>query len=233
MTVLLLAAVVAPVAAQQPAKPKRPVRNPPQYPNIIDLENRDQQEKAEKAEKAEASEEEKKFREALVNAVGSLAGELRLLSEELRLINLRQQAQFDLMKISRLDSRVEFYERELRSVRERLYALDTEEQRIQQLLTPDSLLAQSTGIATFNRDQAVQQIKAGHEARLRAIQSERERLRASESELISSLSAYQGVAGDAEKRIEAAEEKLRQIEALIQSRRDKAESADNAKKPKP
>ncbi|MBK9707277.1 MAG: hypothetical protein IPO77_09820 [Acidobacteria bacterium] len=233
MTFVLALAVAGIAAAQDPTKVKRPVKNPPQYPNIIDLENKEQQqqqdkEKAEKAEQQAA--QDRQFQDALVQAVTSLTGELRMLSDEMRLINLRQQAQFDLMKITRVDARIEAYERELRSVRERIYANDTEEQRLYQMLTPESLQAQTTNAATFNRDQAIQQLKAALEARIRAIVTEKERLRAIEADLVSAMSLYQNVAGEAEKRIDAAEEKLRQIESLLQAKKDKIPASD--KKPK-
>ena len=44
------------------------------------------------------------------------------------------------------------------------------------------------------------------------------------------MSLYQNVAGEAEKRIDAAEEKLRQIESLLQAKKDRIPASD--KKPK-
>src|SRR5262245_45869706 len=112
--------------AQQTDKIKRPVKNPPQYPNIIDLEHKEpnpQQNTVEQGVNGQHA-------DSLEQAMTSLANEVKTLVQELRSLNLRQQAQLDILQMTRVDMRIDHYERELRPVRERLAALETEEQNL-------------------------------------------------------------------------------------------------------
>src|SRR5262249_34542750 len=123
--------------AQQPAKIKRPVKNPPQFPNIIDLENKDarqtdrQTDQQGSAPVADAGGQP----DSLAVAVQSLANELRALGQELRSLNIRGQAQIEMLRMTRADMRIDYYERELRPVRERLTTLESDEQVLRQLMT--------------------------------------------------------------------------------------------------
>jgi hypothetical protein len=200
--------------AQQPAKPKRPVKNPPQFPNIIDLEGKAPPPVAQPQPAAPAPETPPQAAAPpdLAAAMVALAGELRTLSREIKALNLRSQAQLDLMKITRLDLRVDHYERELRPIRERLAALDADENTLQQMMTRDSLMAQTAQAPTFNRDELMRQLRAQHDLRLRAVQAEKERLRKLETDVAQSLSIYQKLASSAEQRVQEAEELLKQIE---------------------
>ncbi len=209
----ILLTLTGAVAAQQPAKPKRPVKNPPQFPNIIDLENKDGAPAAQPAETAPAEAAKPAQQppaDALTQALVSLIGEMRSLTRELKALNLRNQAQLDTLKLTRLDMRVDHYERELRPVRDRLALLTAEEQNLLQLMTRDSLLAQTAQAATFNRDELMRQIRLQHEARLRAVQAEKERLQKLEADLTQSLGIYQKLGGDTERRIQETEEALRE-----------------------
>jgi len=201
------------VAAQQPAKIKRPVKTPPQFPNIIDLENKDAPPANQQQGAGQAAPASVQQTDALTSAVLSLAGELRALGQELRTLNLREQTQIEMLKMARLDLRIDHYERELRPVRERLGALEADEQTLAQLMTREALLAQTATAATFNREELMRQLRLQHEARYRATQAEKERLRRLEADLTTSLNIYQNLSREAERKIQAAEEMLQQIES--------------------
>jgi hypothetical protein len=194
--------------AQQPDKIKRPVKNPPQYPNIIDLENREQTPQQKTQEQGAVEQET----DSLTQAMTSLTNEVRTLVQEIRSLNLRQQAQLDILRMTRVDMRIDHYERELRPVRERIAALEVDEQNLLQLMTRDSLSAQIANIGTLDREKTMQQVKLNHETRLRYVLAEKERLRKIESDLVASLGIYQNLSKEAERKIQAAEELLRQSE---------------------
>ena len=114
--------MTGPAAAQQPAKIKRPVKNPPQFPNIIDLENKDSRQTDRQTDQQDtaAIADGGGQTDSLAVAVQSLANELRTLGQELRSLNIRGQAQFEMLRMTRVDMRIDSYERELRPVRERI-----------------------------------------------------------------------------------------------------------------
>jgi len=203
MTFLLAAAMVA--FAQQPAKIKRPVKNPPQFPNIIDLEDG-------KKPPTEVQPEPASQSEALVKAVEGLTGEIRTLVQEVRSLNLRQQAQLDMLRLTRIDLRVDHFDRELRPVRDRINALAAEEQNLYRLMTAESLMAQTVNVSTLSREKTIEQMKLGYQARLEAVKAEQERLKSLESELSATLTSFQKLGADADRRIVEAEQLLRQIE---------------------
>jgi hypothetical protein len=217
LSAFFLSAVVmtGSAAAQQPAKIKRPVKNPPQFPNIIDLENKDakqtdrQTDQQDNAPTADAGGQT----DSLAVAVQSLANELRALGQELRSLNIRGQAQFEMLRITRNDMRIDFYERELRPVRERITALESDEQVLRQLMTREGLLAQTASMPTLNREESMKQLRMQHEVRYRAIQSEQERLRKLEADLTASLKIYQNISREAEQKIQEAEDTLKNIES--------------------
>ena len=64
------------------------------------------------------------------------------------------------------------------------------------MMTPESLALQAQQVGTLNRERTMQQMKQDHEARLRAIQTQREQLRQREAELKTQLdtarAAYRG-----------------------------------------
>jgi hypothetical protein len=205
---LLLMVFTGFALAQQPDKIKRPVKNPPQYPNIIDLENKEQNSQ-QKTQEPGAVEQEAG---SLTEAMTSLANEVKTLVQEIRYLNLRQQAQLDILRMTRVDMRIDHYERELRPVRERIAALEVDEQNLLQLMTRDSLIAQTANVGTINREQTMQQFKRNHETRLRYVLAEKERLRKIESDLVASLGIYQNLSKETERKIQVAEELLRQSE---------------------
>ncbi len=206
-------------AAQQPTKIKRPVKNPPQFPNIIDLENKDAQQIDKSANQQQGEQNKTQIAgpiqqpDTLAGAVQMLAGELRILGQELRTLNIREQAQIEMLRMTRVDMRIDHYERELRPVRERLSALEADEQILRQAMTREGLLAQTAATPTINREELMKQVRFQHEARYRAIQAEKERLRKLEADLTSSLTIYQNISRETEKRIQDAEDALKNIES--------------------
>jgi hypothetical protein len=210
--VLLLMVFTSFGLAQQTDKIKRPVKNPPQYPNIIDLENKEQNSQQKTQERVGERESQQTDSASLGEAMASLANEVKTLIQEIRSLNLRQQAQLDILRITRMDLRIDHYERELRPVRERITQLEIEEQNLLQLMTRDALLAQTANIGALNREQAMQQVKLNHETRLRYVLAEKDRLRKTESDLVASLAVYQKLSKEAEQKIQAAEELLQQTD---------------------
>jgi hypothetical protein len=194
--------------AQQTDKIKRPVKNPPQYPHIIDLESKEPNPQQSREDQGVNGQQAGSLEQAMT----SLANEVKTLVQELRSLNLRQQAQLDILRMTRMDMRIDHYERELRPVRERIGALEMEEQNLLQLMTRDALLAQTANIGTLNREQTMQQVKLNHETRLRYVVAEKDRLRKEESDLVAALGVFQKQSKDAERKIQAAEELLQQTD---------------------
>jgi hypothetical protein len=217
MSAIFMSAVVMTgfAAAQQPAKIKRPVKNPPQFPNIIDVENKDarqtdrQTDQQDNAPAADAGGQP----DSLAVAVQSLANELRALGQEIRSLNIRGQAQLEMLRLTRVDMRVDSYERELRPVRERLASLESDEQLLRQMMTREGLLAQTANTPTLNREESMKQVRIQLEARYRAVQSEQERLRKIEADLTASLKIYQNISRESEQKIQEAEDALKNIES--------------------
>ncbi|MFZ4984718.1 MAG: hypothetical protein ACOYLF_04565 [Blastocatellia bacterium] len=213
-TILLL--VPAGMTAQTPLK--RPVKNPPQYPNIIDLDERQKPETG-GAKRPEEPPPDEKAREAaearseaMLKAIESLAGEMRSLVREIRAMNVRQQTQLDVTRVAGLGSRIDGLNGELRNLRDRLASLSVDEQNIGQLMTRESLLNQSYNIGTLDREKTMEQLRSQHEAKLRYVLADKERLQRTESDLNGQLQFYQNLQEEAEKRIRAAEELIRQLE---------------------
>lgn len=198
--------------AQQPAK--RPVKNPPQYPNIIDLDNKESPAEANRDDKSEdkALSIQTAQSEALLKAVESLTGEMRSLVREIRTMNLRQQTQLDITRVSGLGPRIDGLNGELRGIRERLSSLSVDEQNIGQLMTRESLISQSSIIGTLDREKTMEQIRSQHETKLRFILADKERLQRTENDLIGQLQYYQNLQDEAEKRIRMSEDLIRRLE---------------------
>lgn len=215
LSVLILPLALSIAVAQSPTRVKRPVKNPPQYPNIIDLENKDSQ-TARKDEQDEAEKDRQKESaaqtEALIRAVETLALEMRSLVQEVRAMNVRQQAQLDVARISGFATRIDSLNSDLRAIRDRLGSLSVDEQNINQLMTRESLLAQSFNIGTLDREKTMEQIRQNHEAKLRYVQAEKERLQRTENELLGQVQYYQNLQQEAEKRIQTSEEQIRKLE---------------------
>jgi hypothetical protein len=205
-------AVSAPGLAAQTPRQQRPVKNPPQYPNIIDLDKkRTPETKAEPD--TTATETVPGVASALVRSVETLANQLRTLVLEMRALNVRQQAQLDLLRLTRGDLRIDTYERELKTVTERLTEIQIQEQSLQAAMTPEGLAAQLQQFGTVNRDETMRQIKQNLEARVNMLQPEKERLQGREAELRLLLAGLHGSNDDTERRIQLIDDALRQLNA--------------------
>jgi hypothetical protein len=134
------------------------------------------------------------------------------LGQELRSLNIRGQAQFEMLRMTRADMRIDYYERELRPVRERIAALEVDEQVLRQAMTREGLLARTASTPTLNREELMKQVRMQDEARYRSIQSELERLRKIEADLTASLKIYQNISRETEQKIQEAEDALKNIE---------------------
>lgn len=227
--------VASTLAWAQESKPKRPVKNPPQYPNIIDLENKDQKPKQTEEAKPSAEQQEANVTvdpNALTKAFVIIADELKSLSQEVRTLNIRQQLEIELMRQARVEQRISMYENQLRPIRERIAALDAEEQSLQQMLTRDALVAQTANMPTINREATINQLRYQYETRLTAIRPEKERLRGLEASTTESLDIYLKLSEEIDKKIQQAEEKLRQFEASKEaSKTERTSPTPNQEKP--
>jgi hypothetical protein len=196
--------------AQTPSAAKKPPRNPPQYPHILDLSGAELVTKGQEDPAAALVAAQSEARaEAMLRAVEALATEMRTLVMEIRAMNLRQQTQIEIARLSRVSTRIDSAADELRVVRDRLGVLGVDEQNLLQLMTRESLLSQSFNIGTLDRERTMEQIRLNHEVRLRQIQAERDRLQRTEQELQGQLEYYLSLQEDAEKRLQQSEEQIR------------------------
>ncbi len=234
LSLLLVLIISAGSVLAQESKPKRPVKNPPQYPSIIDLENKDQKPKP-TTEQKPADQQDSTTTvdpEALTKAFIIIAEELKSLSQEVKALNIRQQLEIELMRMSRVEQRVAMYENQLRPIRERISALEAEEQTLQQMLTREALVAQTANLPTINREATINQLRYQHETRLNAVRLEKERLRSLEASTSESLGIYQRLSDEIDKKVQQAEEKLRKLEALQEATKtDRNPPTSNQEKP--
>ncbi len=211
----------------QPPKPKpqRPTKHPTQFDKIIDTEGKqpNQPPNTEKTEPAAASvKPEIQASDALVQAVLSLTVEVKNLVNEVRSTNARQQVQTDILRLSRLDLRLDRYESELKTVRDRLGLLEADYQNLQSLLTPEGIEAQLSRMPYANKSDAVRQVKETFEARLRTVSAERDIVKRREAELSGIVQGFREASAETEKRVQTIEEALKKLA-----------EAQLAEKPKP
>lgn len=214
------------IAGQTPKKTQRPVKNPPQFPNIIDLEKKGSAVEPKVGEEQAVIEAAPGAAAALVKAVEGLALEVRVLVQEMRALNVRQQAQLDMLRLTRGDLRTDGYERELKSVTDRLTQLEIDEATMRSAMTPEGLAAQVSRFGTIDRDQTMRQIKYDLEIRLSALLPEKQRLQQREGELKQVIAAIRDANEQAERRIEMVEEALRQLNLPVTSEEKKAVSTE-------
>ncbi len=211
----------------QPPKQQRPTKYPTQYDKIIDTEAKPTENQP-AGEKTEASpvvppKTDSLASEALVKAVESLTVEVKNLVGEVRASNARQQIQTDILRLTRTDLRIDRYEGELKTVRDRLALLEADYQNLQLLLTPEALEVQVSRMPYANKGDAIRQVKESHEARLRVVTAEREIAQRREKELADVVKAFRDVGAETEKRLQGIEETLKKL----------AETTDQASKTKP
>lgn len=212
----------------QPPKPKpqRPTKHPTQFDKIIDPEDRqpNQPQTTERTEPTTASvKTESLASDALVQAVQSLTVEVKNLVNEVRATNARQQVQTDILRLSRLDLRLDRYESELKTVRDRLALLEADYQNLQFLLTPEALEAQVSRMPYANKGDAIRQVKEAQEARLRAVSAERDIAKRRETELAAVVKGFREASDETEKRLVAIEEALKKLAESQQGEKPKPE----------
>jgi hypothetical protein len=215
------------IAQTQPEKTnkQRPTKHPTQFDKIIDTEDKqpNQPPTTEKTEPASASvKTEIQASDALVQAVLNLTVEVKNLVSEVRSTNARQQVQTDILRLSRLDLRLDRYESELKTVRDRLAVLDADYQNLQSLLTPEGIEAQLSRMPYANKTDATRQVKETFEARLRTVSAERDIVKRREAELSGIVQGFREASTETEKRVQTIEEALKKLA-----------EAQLAEKPKP
>lgn len=194
-------------------KPQRPTKHPTQFDKIIDTENTAPSETKEKSEAAPATPVKTVLptSDALVQAVENLTGEVKNLVNEVRATSARQQMQTDILRLSRLDLRIDRYESELKTVRDRLTILNNDQQTLQSALTPEGLEVQVSRMPYASKSEAIRQVKENLEARLRVVNAERELVVRREAELVGILKGFLEANAATEKRLQAIEEKLKKL----------------------
>ena len=214
-SVVIGAQTAQPTRQAQPPKQQRPTKYPTQFDKIIDTEekpagNQTGEEKTESPQvvppKTDAL-----ASDALVKAVENLTVEVKNLVSEVRANNARQQIQTDILRLTRTDLRIDRYEGELKTVRDRLALLEADYQNLQLLLTPEALEAQVSRMPYANKGDAIRQVKDSHEARLRVVTTEREIAQRREKELADVVKAFRDVGAETEKRLQGIEETLKKL----------------------
>lgn len=218
------------IAQSQPEKNKqRPTKYPTQFDKIIDTEDKkpNQAPSTEQPDTTPAPPKpEIQVSEALVQAVQSLTIEVKNLVNEVRATNARQQVQTDILRLSRLDLRLDRYESELKTVRDRLALLEADYQNLQFLLTPEALEAQVSRMPYANKNDAIRQVKETQEARLRAVSAERDLAKRREAELSTVVNGFREASAETEKRLVAIEEALKKVAETQQGEKPKADTPE-------
>jgi len=203
-------------SAQSPPPAKKPVRNPPQYPHIIDLsgaavpaQDQGNREPSKSTTKSDVPPDPQM--EGMLRALESLTAEMRSLVNEIRVMNLRQQTQIEMTRLAGLATRADGLSQDLRTIRERLATVRTDEQNLLQLMTRESLLSQSFNIGTLDREKTMEQIRLNHELRLRPVQAERDQLYRTEQEMLGQIESCKAQQEEVEKRLQQSEEQLRRL----------------------
>jgi hypothetical protein len=216
-----------PQQPQKTTKQQRPTKHPTQFDKIIDTEDKSSEnqpgEDKTQAPPIVPPKNDSLASEALVKAVESLTAEVKNLVGEVRANNARQQIQTDILRLTRTDLRIDRYEAELKTVRDRLALLEADYQNLNMLLTPEALEAQVSRMPYANKGDAIRQVKDSHEARLRVVTAERELVQRREKELADVVKAFRDVGAETEKRLQTIEETLKKL----------AETTEQADKPKP
>lgn len=207
-------------------KQQRPTKYPTQYDKIIDTGEKPAGNQAGET-KTDApvvpAKTDSPASDALVKAVESLTAEVKNLVGEVRASNTRQQIQTDILRLTRTDLRIDRYESELKTVRDRLGLLEADYQNLQMLLTPEALEVQVSRMPYANKGDAIRQVKESHEARLRTVTAEREIVQRREKELADVVKAFRDVGAETEKRLQGFEETLKKL----------ADTTEQPNKPKP
>lgn len=215
ISALVNAQETQPQRQQKTTKQQKPTKYPTQFDKIIDTEEKKAGEPTGE-EKTEAvpivtPKTDSLASEALVKAVESLTTEVKNLVGEVRASNARQQMQTDILRLTRTDLRIDRYESELKTVRDRLALLEADYQNLQMLLTPEALEVQVSRMPYASKGDAIRQVKDAHEARLRVVTAEREIVLRREKELADVVKAFRDVGAETEKRLQGIEETLKKL----------------------
>ena len=229
-TIALMFCCFVVVMAQQPkpTKQQRPTKHPTQFDKILDSDDKQpvgsEPNEAGKTEQTATPKTTLQSSDALVQAVLNLTVEVKNLVNEVRANNSRQQIQTDILRLNRTDLRIDRYESELKTVRDRLAILEGEAQNLQLILTPEGLEAQVSRMPYANKGDAIRQVKDNLEARLRVVTTEKELVQRREAELAGVLKGFREASSETEKRLQAIEDSLKKLAPT-----EAPEHADKAK----
>lgn len=214
---ILPAMLLVGAVSAQPAKTtrtQRPTKYPTQFDKIIDPNDKaaDAREKEKTEQSAQPAAPAPDVNEGLIKAVEALSQQVKSLVDEVRAGNARQQINTEVLRMSRFDLRIDRYEAEMKTVRERLALLETDYQILVNSLTPEALEQQVSRMPYASKTEAIARVKEANENRLRTVSTERDLVKRREAELTGILSALREVSGDTEKRLVALEEQIRKAQ---------------------
>ncbi len=197
------------------SKPQRPVKQPTQFDRIIDLDNNDQPSQpssgTEKTNVPRPKSDGLPSSDALVRALENLTTEVKSLVNEVRAGNARQQMQTDILQLSRVDLRIDRYEAEQKTLRDRIATLDAEKQNLDLLMSPQGIEAQVSRMPYSDKNKAIQQVKDNLDARSRAVNFELDRLKVRDDELATILKSFRDYGTETEKHLQALEETAKKL----------------------
>lgn len=207
----LVILLVGTVAAQpaKTTKTQRPTKYPTQFDKIIDPNDKTPEQKEKQEASSQPPVQAPDPNEALIKAVDALTQQVKSLVDEVRAGNSRAQINTEVMRMSRFDLRIDRYEAEMKTVRERLAVLETDYTLLVNSLTPEALEQQVSRMPYASKTEAIARVKETNENRLRVVSTERDLVKRREAELTGILSALREVSTDTEKRLLALEEQLR------------------------
>lgn len=188
---------------------QRPVKNPPQYPNIISSEGKD----TGKAQPQPDTTAQPVASSEFVRVLEVLAGEMRELVNQIRAMNVRQQAQLDMLKLTRGDGIEASIAREHRTAADLVSQLEKNELNLLESLKPDNLAVRASQVGTINKDETMRHMKRDLEAELLNVQTSKAQAQAQELDLRQRLESVRNANEGVERRLEMVEELLRQLNA--------------------
>ena len=205
------------VTADALAQTKRPTKQPTQFDKIIDIENKDQPSQPATEKPIDATNvprprtDPMSSSDALVRALESLTNEVKSLVNEVRAGNARQQMQTDILQLNRVDLRIDRYESEQKTLRDRIAVLDAEKQNLDLLMSPQGIEAQVSRMPYADKNKAIQQVKESLDARFRAVNVELDRLKAHDNELSAILKSFRDYGAETEKHLQGLEEAVKKL----------------------
>ncbi len=198
------------------AQTKRPTKQPTQFDKIIDIENKEQPSQPAPDKPIDATNVPRPrtdpvSSDALVRALESLTNEVKSLVNEVRAGNARQQMQTDILQLNRVDLRIDRYEAEQKTLRDRIAVLDAEKQNLDLLMSPQGIEAQVSRMPYADKNKAIQQVKESLDARFRAVNVELDRLKAHDNELSAILKSFRDYGAETEKHLQGLEEAVKKL----------------------